>query len=232
MSSLIRATLLTAAVAACAWAADEVASRTDLRLTVEALPTYEISESVSGAGSSNSYEWKGLPNQVWQVGIEKLWLGERKDWGGAVYGLRVNGATQVSKPSGYAVGDAYFSNTSDEQVEWRRLGLGLVGGWQTGPMAIEGVRLFGELTFFAEAAGIYATLNNSMDGDSSLGYGFEGGVRAALMVAESEWYGGLSVTALAGYAQVELSVMQDTATSTMDMGRSGVGLGVVIGRRF
>lgn len=232
MSPLIRATLLTATIAASAWAADEAVQHSDLRVTIEALPTYEISESVSGAGSSNSYEWKGLPNQVWQVGIEKLWLGERNDWGGVVYGLRVNGASQVSKPSGYTVGEAYFSNTADEQVEWRRLGVGLVGGWQTGAVAIEGIRLFGELTVFAEAAGIYATLNNSMDGDSSLGYGFEGGVRAALMLAESDWYGGLLVTALAGYAQVEFSIMQDTATSTMDMGRSGVGVGVVIGRRF
>jgi len=232
MSSPIRATLLLTTIAVGVWALDDATERSDLRLTVEALPTYEIAESVSGAAGANNYDWKGLPNQVWQLGIEKLWLGERKDWGGAVYGLRCNAATQTAHPSGYAVEGATLLNTTNEELRWQRVGLGLVGGWQTGAAAIDGIRLFGELTVFAEGAAIYATLNNTADGDGSLGYGAEAGVRLAVLLAESDWYGGISVTALAGFAQVEFSVLSDTTTSTMDLGRSGVGVGVVIGRRF
>lgn len=228
----IRATLLLSTVAAGAWALDETPQHADLRLTIEALPTYEIAESVSGAAGANNYDWKGLPNQVWQLGIEKLWLGERGERGGAVYGLRCNAATQTAHPNGYTVGGAFFANADGEELCWRRLGVGLVGGWQTGAAAIDGIRLFGELTVFAEGAAIYATLNNTADGDGSLGYGAEAGVRLAVLLAESDWYGGISVTALAGFAQVELSVLSDTATSTMDLGRSGMGVGVVIGRRF
>lgn len=229
MSSLIRATLLTAAVAACAWAADDAVRRSDLRVTIDALPTYEVSTSVSGMGGS---DWRGLPNQVWQLGLEKLWLGERKDDGGMVYGLRVNAASQIAEPTGYDVDGTFVANTTAEELQWRRVGVGAALGWQTGPVAIDGIRLFGELTAFADVAAVYASLTNTVESDSSLGYGVEGGVRLALLMAESDWYGGIAVTAMAGIAQADLSVLGGTATSTVTLSRSGVGLGVVVGRRF
>lgn len=228
MSFPIRATLLTAAVAACAWAADEAPKRSDLRVMIDALPAYEVSEEVAGSTS----DWRGdIPNQVVQLGIEKLWLGERSDGGGAVYGLRVNGSSQSIQPTGFSDSGTYVAATNSDELRWRRLGLGVVGGWQSGAMAIDSIRLFGELTAFAEVAAVYATRNSTLGTDSSLGYGLEGGLRAAVLMAEADWYGGIAVTAVAGLAKASLVVNGDES-GTVTLSRSGVGIGVIIGRRF
>lgn len=225
MSSPIRATLVAIAMSSGAWAADEVVRHADLRAMVDVLPGYEITES-----KSVDADWKGLPTDATQVGVERLWLGERQDWGGAVYGLRFNIAVQTAMPSGYSTNGVIVANTTDEELRWQRVGFGLVGGWQSGPVAIDDIRLFGELTGFIEANVLHASLNSTVESASSYGKGAEMGIRAALMLAESDWYGGIAVTALAGRSKVELSTQN--ADRALELSRNGLGVGLVVGRRF
>lgn len=222
----IRPAVLLAVVAG-AWGADEAGGRADLRLFADHVPSYTVTEKAGG-----TLDWRGTPDVGWNFGGECLRVVPRagEDAGCWVYGLRLDAGAQTAKPTGYSANGTHYANQRDEQLTWRRVGLGVVAGWQTGQTTISQIRLIGELTAYAEALGVHALIKDTADGDASIGWGYEAGARAAVLIAESDWYGGVALSAVYGHAEVDFQYY--ASTHTMELDRSGVGLGVIVGHRF
>lgn len=206
----------------------------DLYVGFSTSPSPTVAEtSTAPNGSSTGYDWQGTKDNGIQVAVTSL-NGRAYRWGGWVWGLEATLGFYTITPTGYEVGSATFANDSGADLNYRSLGVNVLGGYEYGIMKQDGMRAYimvlPHLGTGIAMADTELRTGSSYTKDHGFGYLGEYGVRMMACITERSWLGGITVGYVRSTAKVKVTI--DPYESDLTLKRSGVTFGAVAGYRF
>jgi hypothetical protein len=206
----------------------------DLYVGVGAAPGATVTETATNpSGASTGYKWQGSKDNGIQVAVTSL-NGRAYRWGGWVWGAEVALGLYDITPTGYEIGSASFVNDSNTSLNYRSLGINVLGGYEYGIMKEDGLRAFlmvlPHVGFGAAMADTELRSGSAYTKDHGFGYYGEYGLRLMGCITERSWIGGISIGFVRSTAKVKVTV--DPYESDLTLKRSGVTFGAMAGYRF
>lgn len=208
-----------------------------LLVGIGATPAPDVSEfSTDSGGATTRYDWQGGRKTGYQ-GVATLMCGRTLgDGNGIQFGLDLAFATYNITPRTFDVGGASFDNGSPGELNYRTVGLNLVGGWSWGvrnredllPLITVDAFLGGGLAW---AENELHTPGGSYERQNGAGGYYEAGLRVGAYITEQRWIYGLNVTYTYGQGQVEMD-FGSGYSSELDLEREGFGVTGLMGYRF
>lgn len=202
-----------------------------------ATPAPDVTEfSKDGAGTTTRYNWEGARKTGYQ-GIATLMCGRTLgDGNGIQFGLDLAFATYDIRPRTFDVAGSSFDNGSPGDLNYRTIGVNVVGGWSYGIrnrddlLAIVTVDAFlgGGLAF---AENELHTAGGSYERANGTGGYYETGLKVGAYITEQRWIYGLNVTYTFGQGRVGMD-FGSGYSSKLDLEREGFGITGLMGYRF
>jgi hypothetical protein len=202
-----------------------------------ATPAPEVTEfSKDGAGTSTRYDWEGTRKTGYQ-GVATLMCGRTLgDGNGIQFGLDLAFATYDITPRGFTVGGAGYDNGSPGDLNYRTIGLNVVGGWSYGIRNREDLLTFITADVFLGGGLAFAenelhTTGGTYERANGTGGYYETGVKVGAYITEQRWIYGVNVTYTFGQGQVGMD-FSGGYSSELDLDREGFGITGLMGYRF
>lgn len=197
----------------------------------------EVTEySKDGAGTTTRYDWQGARKTGYQ-GVATLMCGQTLgDGNGIQCGLDLAFATYDIRPHSFDVGGTNFDNGSPGDLNYRTIGVNLVGGWSYGIRNRDELLTLITIDAFLGGGLAFAenelhTTGGSYERANGTGGYYELGLKAGAYVTEYRWIYGLNVTYTFGQGQVGMD-FSGGYSSKLDLQREGFGVTGLMGYRF
>lgn len=206
----------------------------DLYVGMGVAPGLDVSETATAPnGTSTGYDWQGTKDTGIQVAVTSL-SGRAYRRGGWVWGLEATLGFYDITPTGYEVGSATFNNDSNAKLNYRSLGINILGGYEYGIMKEDGLSAFlmvlPHLGVGMAMADSEVRSGASYTKDHGFGYFGEYGIRVMGCITERSWLGGVTIGYVRSTSRVKVTL--DPYESDLTLKRSGVTFGAVGGYRF
>lgn len=206
----------------------------DLYVGLGVAPGPKVTEVASDAsGASTGYEWRGNKDTGVQITLTNI-RGQAYRWGGFVWGPEAELGMYDITPSSFNVGTVNFTNNTGSTLNYRTLGMNLLGGYECGIRKNDGLRAFVMVLPYV-GAGLALAENEVRTGSTSVkdhGYGYysQYGVRFGAYLTERNWIGGVTLGYVHSSSKVKITI--DPYESELRLKRGGVTFGAVAGYRF
>jgi len=208
-----------------------------LQASVSVVAAPKVTEnSKDSGGTSTHYEWNGNRDNGYQAALTGLFGRGTMAGEGWQYGAELVFGHYDITPTDFTVNGSVFGNGSTASLNYRTVGINVLGGWQWGMTDLDEFTGFIEIMPHLGGGIAFADneVHNSNGGYSSetgTGAYWEAGMRFGAYITEKRLIYGFNVS----YAYSASTINMDFPggySSELDLKRHGFGIGAVAGYRF
>jgi hypothetical protein len=213
-----------------------------LEASVGVVAAPDVTEDTKdSAGTNTSYDWNGTRDNGIRGAITAIFgRGTATGGEGWQWGVELAYARYDITPADFTVAGSVVDNGSGTQLEYRTIGVNVLGGWQWGMTDIEEFTGFVEIMPHLGGGMAFADneINTSPVGtpasyeqESGTGFYWEAGLRVGAYITERRMIYGVNVSYTYSAAKVDMD-FPGGYSSDLDFKGHGFGIGAVAGYRF